>query len=72
MKVSLRGLYAEMAQEIFYVFYIGSFIQQVRGKTMPQAMYAHLFFDARLPFGIGENLLYGPGRIGPPMQHRFK
>lgn len=35
MQVTLGGFKAKIAQQVFYVFYIGSFIKQMRGKTVP-------------------------------------
>ena len=47
-----------MPQQVFYIGYIYSFFEQMGGKTMPKAMYATVFYNACLFFGIAEYLLY--------------
>ncbi len=53
-----------MAQQIFNIAYISTFIQQVGSKAMTQAMYAYFLFYASPAFCIIKYLLHGAGRVG--------
>ena len=72
MQVTLRGFNIKMPQQIFDISYISSFVKQVGGKTMPQAMNANIFFYSGFIFCIGKYLLHGSGRVGCHRLLRFK
>ena len=63
MQVPLRCSYIKMTKQVFYVPYICSLFQQVGGKAVSQAVYAHIFLYASLIFCSRKNLLYCTHRV---------
>jgi hypothetical protein len=52
MQVALRGLYVEVAKQLFDVLDVCAFIQQVCGKAVAQAVYAYFLADASFVLGL--------------------
>ncbi len=72
MQVPFRRFDIKMTQQIFDVFNIGSPLQQMGSKTVPQAVDSYFFSYSCPAAGIGKYLLYGPGRIGSTGLFTFK
>jgi hypothetical protein len=72
MQVPFSRLNIKMPEQVFYIPDVGSFIRQVGGKTVPQAMNANLLADTRFIFCLAKNLLNSTGWIGRMRLFRLK